>query len=126
MTSLFKNSLIFVLLFTGLSKAAIQTHKQNSLGVVISQENPYTYKVGSIVAAFDINEGKGMVVRIQPSKTYLTFFEDILLCGSPVDMLNGKHNPLALIYKTVDSRMIDGIGCHELLGVSEIKTEKPK
>jgi hypothetical protein len=65
-------------------------------------------------------------VRIQPLATYSLFTEDILLCGVPADKFIGKSNPLVLTYKTKASRLVQGIGCHDLVRVDEMKTpEQP-
>jgi hypothetical protein len=126
--------LLTVLLLTGLTEAAIPKHGSNSLGVVISQENPFTYRAGSVITVFDVEEGKGYVIRIQPYKTYLSFFEDILVCGEhidaggqisdAIDMFDQKQNPLMLVYRIRASRTVEGVGCHELVGVNEIKVKK--
>jgi hypothetical protein len=84
-------------------------------------ENPYTYKVGAITDASIIGDNEGVVVRIQPLATYSIFTEDILLCGVPSDKFTGKNNPLVLTYKTRASRMVQGIGCHELVRVDNME-----
>lgn len=112
---------IFSLLYTGHSEAAI-SKKKNSVGFVQYTDNPYTYKAGAVITGFDI-EGKGIVLRIQPTGTYHLFTEDLLFCGDPVEMVEGKHNPVVLTYETVAHRTIQGVGCHRLVNVMEIKTE---
>lgn len=88
------------------------------------QDNPYTYKVGDITDAVSVQYGKGLVLRIQPAYTYSLFTEDILFCGVPLGLFQGKTNPMVLTYKTQASRMINGVGCHELIHVDQIKTKE--
>ena len=68
-----------------------------------------------------------VVVRIQPLATYNLFTEDILLCDKKklAEMFEGKHNPLLLTYKTKASRMVHGIGCHDLVRADELQEGKP-
>lgn len=95
----------------------------NSLGAVISYDNPLTYKEGSVSAATYVKDN-ALVVRIQPRGTFSLFTEDILLCPGAADKLSTKHNPLVLVYETQAHRVVEGVGCHELKFVDEIKTEK--
>jgi hypothetical protein len=88
--------------------------------------NPYTYKVGALIGGEIIGSNEGAVVRIQPLATYGLFTEDILLCGVPADKFAGKSNPLVLTYKTKASRLVQGIGCHELVRVDQLQEEKPQ
>jgi hypothetical protein len=112
---------LLVLLYTGLTEAAISTHGKNSLGAIIYQDNPFTYKAGAIVKGVDVDEGAGLNLEIQSVGTYSLFTEWVLLCGSPVDALNGKKNPMVIAYETVAHRTVEGIGCHNLVKVYEIK-----
>jgi hypothetical protein len=116
---------LLLLLCTGLSEAAISKHS-NSLGTISYEVNPYTYEVGSVVTGFDIDDGKGLVLRIQPLGTYALFTDDLLFCGNPVDRLAGKHNPLAITYETVAHRTVRSVGCHELIRADELKDNKVK
>lgn len=88
-------------------------------------ENPYTYKVGT-VGNVDFVEG-GIVIRVQPLATYSLFTEDILLCGRLEElakMFEGKRNPLVLTYRTRASHTVEGIGCHTLVRVDELKGQQ--
>lgn len=123
LSNLLKILLSFSLLYTGYSEAAISRGSHNALGVLSYQINPYTYEAGAVLAGYDIENGKGLILRVQPMGTYNVFSEDILFCGNPIGMLDGKHNPLVLTYKTVAHRTIRGVGCHELIKVNEIKLE---
>lgn len=115
--------LLLVLLYTGLAEAAISKHS-NSLGTISYESNPYRYIAGSITTGFDIDDGKGMVLRIQPMATYNLFTEDLFFCGNPIDKLVDKHNPLVITYETTSHRAVRGVGCHELIRADELKETK--
>lgn len=101
------------------------TKKQgNSLGAVISQDNPLTYKAGWISEGDDVDDGNALVLRMQPIGTYSLFTEDILLCNSPLDMLQGKSNPILLVYETRARRTVQGVGCHKLINALEVNLPK--
>jgi hypothetical protein len=117
--------LLLVFLYTGFMEAAISRHNNsNSLGFIQYQDNPYTYKAGAIMEAYVIHDGQALNVRINPSGTYALFYEYILLCGTPTDKFIGKNNPMVLTYETQAHRTVDGIGCHLLIDVSEVKTKE--
>jgi hypothetical protein len=88
------------------------------------QDNPYTYKAGSVSAVSEVDDA--IVIRIQPLATYSIFTEDILFCDAKkVELLGtGKHNPVLLTYKTKASHLVQGIGCHDLVRVDEFKEGK--
>ena len=67
-----------------------------------------------------------MNIRFQPLATYSLFSENILICGVPQEMFANKRNPMVLTYKTKASRIVQGIGCHELIRVDEMKTQEYK
>jgi hypothetical protein len=115
--------MLLCFLYTGLAEAAILKHN-NSLGVVQYETNPFTYKAGSVVTGFSVEDGKGLVLRMQSLGTYGLFSEDVLLCGNPLVMLNNKTNPVVLTFETVSHRSVNGVGCHELIKVNEIRQEE--
>lgn len=94
----------------------------NSLGAVQYQNNPNTYKVGHIVSGANVDGN--LNVRLQPLATYGLFTEEILLCGMPIDKFpeNGAA-PVVLTYRTQASRLVQGVGCHALVRVDEMKME---
>jgi hypothetical protein len=100
-------------------------HK-DSLGVVMQQTNPNTYLAGSVTnVEFAGNRNNyGMVIRVQPLKTYTLYTEDILLCGNPSELFAGHSNPMVLVYRTRSSHMVDGLGCHGLVDVRDVLPEK--
>jgi hypothetical protein len=116
--------LLSFLLLTLFSSAAISKKPNtNSLGTVQYQNNPYTYKAGALTAAAFVGDG-GVVIRIQPRGTFSLYTEDILFCAGAVELVGTKRNPLVLTYETQAHHMIEGIGCHKLIYVDEIKNVK--
>ena len=131
MSRLERNLLTFVLLFflgmflgkeAHCTTVASQKNRSNAFGAVIYQRNPNSYLAGSVTEVFDIENEKGLVVRVQPISTYAQFTDDILFCGFPVDMLQGKENPMVLVWETTAHRTVNGVGCHRLVSVQEIKS----
>lgn len=118
-------AMIFLFATSGRAATTATAHN-NSLGVVQYVDNPFTYKEGAVQQAVDIQNGRAMVARLQPTGTYGLFTEDILFCGNPRLKFEGKHNPMVLTYMTVAHRTIEGIGCHELVSVHEVTREEPK
>ena len=105
---------------------ATTTQHRNSLGVPMYTVNPYIYEAGEIVDYAIVEKGEGLSIRVKPLATYLLFDDNLLLCGVPADKINGHENPMVLVYRRVSSRMISGIGCHDLIEVRSIKAEKPE
>ena len=101
------------------------TKRGNAIGSVQYQENPFTYKVGKVYAVGVVDNN--LVLRIQPLATYVLFSEDILFCDREkvVSMFVGKRNPFILTYKTQASRLIQGIGCHEMVRIDEMRDTQP-
>src|SRR5208337_2609762 len=113
-----------LLLVVGIAHCTTSQKHSNSIGTVSYQKNPYTYLSGAVTEVFDIENRKGLVVRVQPTATYSLFTEDVLLCNSPIEMLQGKTNPMVLTYETRAHKTIQDIGCHVLVRVEEIKHEE--
>jgi hypothetical protein len=86
--------------------------------------NPYIYEAGAIADYTIIDGGQGLNLRVKPMATYMLFYDNLLLCGVPADKINGHENPMVLVYRRVSSRMISGIGCHDLIEVRSIEPEK--
>jgi hypothetical protein len=100
---------------------------QDSIGVVMQQENPMTYIAGSVtnMAYAGRPENYGIVIRVQPIGAYTLYTEDITFCPDGVkEKFEGKHNPMVLTYERQAHHTIEGIGCHDLQSVHEIVTEK--
>lgn len=113
-----------VTLIATLAHCAVESRGASSIGNVVYQDNPLTYKAGDLIDLDSVSERQAINMTIQPLGTYALFRESILVCGDSVAPLKGKHNPLLLVYKTAASRSVDGIGCHRLVGVYSIGGEK--
>jgi Kef-type K+ transport system membrane component KefB len=114
----------FVLIASGLGRASTTSSHRNSLGVVMYTINPNIYEAGSIVNYAIIGKSEGLVLRVQPLATYALYTDEILLCGVPADKIDGHENPMVLIYERQAHKLVDGLGCHELVHVRDIKAEK--
>ncbi len=95
---------------------------KSTVATPVYQDNPFTYKAGSVSVSGNMEEG--IVLRVQPIGTYALFTEDILICGHPAELFAGKTNPLVLTYRTRASKMIQSIGCHELVHVDSLKPQE--
>lgn len=112
---------LFALLAGLLTNAhcTVTAQHNNSVGVVMDNNNPMTYKAGTVSVSGNVKAS--IVLRIQPIGAYSLFTEDILICGHPAILFSGKANPLVLTYRTKASRIVDGIGCHELVHVDSLR-----
>lgn len=116
---------VLLALFANLAHCAIaKKPSANSLGVVQYYDNPLTYKEGAVTSAAYVDGGKGISIRIQPRGTFSLFTEDLLFCAGAEDKILGKRNPMVLVYKTTVHRTVEGIGCHDLVAVDEVKITK--
>jgi hypothetical protein len=109
--------------FVGAGHAATtSTQKRpNAIGSISYTENPFTYKAGTLSAVGLVDDG--IVLRIQPLATYSLFTEDILFCNraAVAEKFAGKANPMLITYKTRASRLVRGIGCHDLIRVDNLE-----
>ena len=112
--------------FVGFAHGAVSKKHDNSLGVVQYQNNPFTYLEGSISNVSLV--GTGVNLRLQPRGVYSLFTQEILLCDydNVAEKFEGKHGLMVLTYETVAHRTIEGIGCHRLVGVDEVKEARPQ
>ena len=60
-------------------------------------------------------------LRVRPVGTYMLYDEAVLFCGMPIDKFEGITEPFLLTYERVSHHSVQGIGCHVLVNVSEIK-----
>lgn len=113
---------LLVMTLTLLGHATTTEKHSNGLGIVMQQTNPNTYIEGAVIGAAVIETAVNL--RVQPRNTYNLFTQDILMCdqGHVVALFEGKGNPVTLTYETVAHHTIQGVGCHELRAVDEIKT----
>jgi hypothetical protein len=114
---------VVVFLFATYAHCAVSKKHNNSIGTVMYMDNPMTYKAGAITSVAYIGH-EGISVRMQPIGTYGLFTEEFLFCGLDIEKFMNQTNPMVLTFRTKASRMIDGIGCHELINVSSIKPKE--
>jgi hypothetical protein len=109
--------LAVVLIVAGLASPAKE--RPNSLGAPQFFDNPYTYLFGLPI------EGKyvdgNLNLRVQPYATAELFDVSVLFCGDVAVAFEGRKGPLVITYRTQAGRMVQGIGCHELVSVFEVK-----
>lgn len=118
-------ALIVVLLFVGAGFAhGATTSKQNVLGSVSYTSNPLMYNAGSVAEAKNIDGN--LSLRFKPIGTYSLYDENVLLCGLPMEKFNGIHEPFLLTYRRQASRLVQGIGCHDLVRVDNMVTKEPQ
>ncbi len=103
--------------------AATSSKHDNAIGSIQYFDNPNIYQVGKAVGLAYVGQSKAFTVRIQPLATYSLFTEDVLLCEG-AELFAGKENPLVLTYRRQASRLIDGVGCHTLVRVDEMKKKE--
>ena len=102
-----------------LGHASPAKERPNSLGAPQFFDNPYTYLFGLPI------EGKyvdgNLNLRVQPYATAELFDESVLFCGDVAVAFEGRKGPLVITYRTQAGHMVQGIGCHELVSVFEVK-----
>ena len=107
---------------------------ENAFGIQMYFENPFTYKMGSVIGAEIVLSERhrypATSIRIAPSYTYSSFDENLLFCGNESEAFTnpetGKvwQGPLVLTYRTRASRMIDGVACHDLERIDRVKEKE--
>ena len=117
---------VLTLGFVGFAHGAISKKHDNSLGVVQYQSNPFTYFEGSLVSGATIDSAVNL--RFSPRQTYGLFTQDILFCDydNVAEKFAGKKGLVVLSYETVAHRTIQGVGCHDLRSVDEVKEARPQ
>ena len=105
---------LVVVALIGLARCATSSNR-NSLGTISYDANPLMYNAGS-VKSVDVVDGN-LNLRFSPLGTYEMYDENILLCGRPVSMFAGVTEPFMLVYRRQASRLVRGVGCHDLQGV---------
>ncbi len=115
-----------MLALTSFAHGTISKKHDNSIGVVQYQSNPYTYFEGSLVSGAIIEPGVNL--RFSPRQTYGLFTQDILFCDydNVAEKFAGKKGLVVLSYETVAHRTIQGVGCHDLRSVDEVKEARPQ
>jgi hypothetical protein len=114
-----------VLILAGLAHST--TTVTNSLGAIISDIDPNVALVGTVMSGEVIEDADGREatnVRIHPKYMYALFDEAILFCGYEGERLteNGAMlaGPHTFTYRRAASRLIQGVPCHELVGVDKV------
>lgn len=118
--------LAMALMGTQLAHGATSAPKRgdNSLGVVISGDNPFVYNMGIMAHGTIITDEKGRdytSIDFAPYGAPMLFPEGILLCGNQAKPL--MEHPMKVVVLTYERQahtMYQGIGCHELVGVNLI------
>ena len=120
-------ALFLVLICVSLAHADTTSKHKNVTGAVISYSNPNIYLQGRVISGALIESGdkKYLNIRFQPSHTFELYTEEVLLCNAvtAIEKFTGKSNPVVLTYERVAHESVQSIGCHVLVGVSEVKTE---
>ena len=119
-----------ILLFVATGHGAItkQAGSKNSIGYEPYYTNPYQYMYGSAVAGQVLKDAKGRLFTtmvFQPSHTFQLYTEEVLFCGNQAEQFNGEAGrPLVITYERVAHQKVDGIGCHQLESVDEVKDKE--
>jgi hypothetical protein len=98
-------------------------NRPNSVGVDETYQNPNTYLLALPVDG-QILDGRFTNIRFQPYATAALFDQTVLFCGDVTEQFDGKRGPVVLTYLTQASGMYQGVGCHTLLSVFEVKGGK--
>jgi hypothetical protein len=116
-------------LFIGTGHAATtSSKKKNAFGAVTITSDPNVTLVASLLGGevhMD-NDGRlGYNLRLHPRHTYGLFDESVMFCGDVRGMLENKSTTfLAYTYRKAASRLIDGVPCHQLIGIDEVPNER--
>lgn len=94
----------------------------DSIGFIMQQNNPNTYIEGGVTNVAFVESAVN--IRVQPRGMYNLFTQEILLCdrNNVAEKFQGKGGLVVLTYETVAHRTVEGIGCHELRSVDEVKS----
>jgi len=105
---------------------ASKPRRPNAFEAIISNDNPYTYLYGAAVSGEYVGKSDnfGLNIRFQPVHTFALFTQDVLFCGDVAGEFNGKRGPIVVTYGTRSPRTIDGVGCHTLVSVDEVKEKE--
>lgn len=104
--------------------------RPNDLGVVLAPPDPNDVLVGSLIGGQEIQDGDGRIgiaIRVHPVATYALYDEGLFFCGNVIDQmvvagtLQLRPGNLVFIYRRSASRLINGVPCHALRAVLEVK-----
>ena len=94
--------------------------RPNGLGVFETYSNPNTYLFALPVDG-QILDGRFTNIRFKPYAASDLYDEMVLFCGDVTDQFNGKTGTVILTYRTQASGKFQGVGCHTLVNVFEVK-----
>jgi hypothetical protein len=104
---------------------AIGHHRDNGLGVIISNDNPMMYNMGLVTHGNVMEDEKGRAytsIDFLPYGSPTLFPEGILLCGNQAaPLMEHQMKVVVLTYERQAHTMYKGIACHELFSVTEVK-----
>lgn len=117
-----------VLFIASAAHCAVGKRHDSSLGVPMYTSNPMMYMAGSLTTTADAvsNIDGNLNLRMHPLNTYMLYDESVLFCGLPMDKFQGIMEPFVLVYERISHRLVQGVGCHVLIGVHALKQEKLK
>lgn len=110
--------MIMAAIFIASGHAEPILNRKNSLGVVQTWDNPYTYLLALPVEGNQIDGG--FTVRFWDFGMPELIDHTVFFCGAS-NAFDGKRGVLVIMYKTEAHHMTKGVGCHELKGVYELK-----
>lgn len=114
---------VSLLLIGTLHAAVTTTQRSNFLGAATYNENPYAYlPVDNLLEVTEVDGS--LSFRVHPLGTYMLFDQNILLCGRPVEKLEGAKFPFLITYERVAPRSVRGVGCHDLLRIDNIEPKE--
>lgn len=94
----------------------------NSLGVILPQDNPFMYNMGVVAHGDIVQDAKGRqytAIDFAPYGGRMLFPEGILLCGNQAKpLMEHQMKVVVLTYERQAHTMVQGIGCHELVSIT--------
>jgi hypothetical protein len=94
-------------------------NRKNSLGVLQTWDNPYTYLLALPIEGKEV-EG-GFTVRFWDFGMPAMIDHTVFFCDARADKFDGKKGVLVMVYETQAHHKTAGIGCHDLKYVGEVK-----
>jgi hypothetical protein len=107
---------------------ASTTSRTNAFGAQTITSDPNVTLVASLLGGEVHKDSDGRLgynLRLHPKYTFGLYDESIMFCGDIRGQMDGKQTTFqAYTYRRAASRLIDGIPCHALVGVDDVKNEK--
>jgi hypothetical protein len=98
---------------------------KNSIGSTSYTVNPNVYLAVDGIAGENDVDGN-LNLRVHPRGTYMLYEDTVLICGHPREAFEGIGIPFLLTYRRQASRSVRGVGCHDLVDVSNIISKEIK